>query len=248
MPPAALHCLTHLTSAETLKERFPAIYHVKFSDPNSPEHYGLWSMMLWATVPYTLWQLNYHYFITVRRSAEIAAGFPTSFTWLRKSYRNNLLGKMVLGLPDSLQEPAFMLIQYLYAILTMIPCPIWFWSKIGSSLFLSVILTWSVYNGATFYIDVFGKRFQKELEQLRRNVAQWQASPEFATSPIATPVTRPAVGVSSGDKGRVADHATEMDKANLDRIPPLDATTSTIATGVGTDKQQSDDSTVRGRK
>ena len=244
MPPATLHCLTHLTSPETLRERFPAIYHVKFSDPSSPEHYGLWSMMVWATVPYTLWQLNYHYFITVRRRAQIAAGFPTSFTWLRKSYKNKALGKMVLSLPDSLQEPAFMLIQYLYAILTMIPCPIWFWSKVGSSLFLSVILTWSVYNGSTFYIDVFGRRFQKELEQLQHDVARWQSSPEAAASPIAPPVVRPGAAASSSPVVSEA-HAVEADKANLDRIPPLDSATAstTSATDAGADKDN-----VRERK
>ena len=227
MPPAALHCLTHLTAPEILRTRFPAIYDVKFSDPNSPEHYGLWSMIVWATVPYTVWQLAYHYFITMRRHAEIAAGYPTSFTWLRKSYKNNFLGKLVLSLPDSLQEPAFMLIQYLYALVTMIPCPIWFWSKIGSTLFLSVILTWSVYNGSTFYIDVFGKRFQKELEKLKQDIAREQAASELGTSPAQSPETRPIHSVDS--------------KTSLNHIPPLESSSSTTT-------DTTNNSTVRERK
>ena len=90
----------------------------------------------------------------------------------------------MLNLPESLQSFAFMLIQYAYAILTMIPCPLWFWYKWASACFLVVLFFWSILNGATYYIDVFGKRFEKELEQLRKDVAKLQASPEtFATIP-----------------------------------------------------------------
>lgn len=43
-----------------------------------------------------------------------------------------------------------------------------------------VVFTWSVYNGAVFYIDVFGTRFQKEVDQLKREVARYQImSPEM---------------------------------------------------------------------
>ncbi len=41
------------------------------------------------------------------------------------------------------------------------------------------VFVWSVYNGATYYIDVFGNRFQKELEAMRKEVQKWQNSPEF---------------------------------------------------------------------
>lgn len=128
-----------------------------------------------------MWQLAYHFLITVRRREKIAAGRPTSFTWLRRSYRNTWIGKIVLAQPEALQEPMFMLIQYLYALLTMIPCPIWFWYRWASAGFLLVVFTWSVYNGAVYYIDIFGTRFQKELDQLKRDVAKMQvASPELA--------------------------------------------------------------------
>jgi Protein of unknown function (DUF2838) len=177
MPPVTLHCLVHLTPPSILATRFPALHTIKFSPINSPEHYNLWSMLLWASVPYAIWQLTYHIFITVRRRDKIAAGRPTSFTWMRKSYAKTFIGKLVLALPDFLQEPAFMLIQYSYAILTIIPCPIWFWYRWASASFLLVVFGWSIYNGATYYIDVFGKRFQNELEALRSEVAKWQNSP-----------------------------------------------------------------------
>jgi hypothetical protein len=141
-------------------------------------------MMLWATLPYAVWQLSYHFLITVRRREVIKAGRPTSFTWLRKSYAKTWIGKIVLSLPESLQESAFMVIQYLYAVLTMLPSPLWFWYRWPSGLFLTTVFLWSVYNGATFYIDVFGNRFQKELEALKKDVAKWQASPGGGYTPF----------------------------------------------------------------
>lgn len=235
MAPTTLHCIAHLTSAETLKKRFPAVYDIKFSDPSSPEHYSLSDMMIWATVPYIVWQLAYHLLITVRRADKIAEGRPTSFTWLRKSYAKTFLGKVVLSLPESLQEPVFMVIQYAYALLTMIPCPFWFWYRWASGTFLMSMFVWSVHNGGTYYIDVFGQRFQKELEQLKKDVAQWQSSPDGSMSPPLEPTTA----------SKPANKSSESEQTHPDHIPPLDSPAT--STGVH-DSHGSGESTVRGRK
>ncbi|KAK9412841.1 hypothetical protein SUNI508_12350 [Seiridium unicorne] len=189
MPCVTLHCITHLIPEQLQKERFRALWMVKTSPPGSPTAYAnVISMLAWSTIPYLVWQLSYYFFITVRRREKIAAGRPTSFTWLRKSYSKAWIGKFVLSLPDILQEPAFMMIQYSYAVLTMLPCPLWFYSRWASGAFLMTVFTWSVYNGSTYYIDVFGKRFQKELETMKAEVTKWQHNPELMLlSPLATP-------------------------------------------------------------
>ncbi|KAL8882718.1 MAG: hypothetical protein Q9198_000324 [Flavoplaca austrocitrina] len=218
MPPVTLHCLVHLTSATFQKERFPAIYAIKYSPPDSKEHYSLWAMMVWATVPYALWQLSYHFLITVRRREKIAAGRPTSFTWLRKSYAKTWIGQLVLSLPETLHEPAFMFVQYAYAIATMIPCPLWFWYRWLSASFLLAVFSWSIYNGATYYIDVFGTRFQRELEQLKKEVSQWQPSPE-STGGTEIPSVTPEMQTSKEAKG-----STEFKRSSsVDRIPLLES-------------------------
>lgn len=122
---------------------------------------------------------------------------------------------MVLSLPDSLQEPAFMLIQYSYAVLTMIPCPLWFWYRYASAAFLCAVFGWSIYNGATYYIDVFGKRFQNELEQLKKDVQKWQTNPDMI-SPLLTP--RDAGSEPSKQLGEGHGHGRSV---SLDKIPPL---------------------------
>ncbi|SLM34413.1 Protein of unknown function DUF2838 [Lasallia pustulata] len=223
MPPVTLHCLVHLTSPQVLQERFPAVYNIKYSPPDSKEHYSLWAMMIWATVPYALWQLSYHFLITVRRRDKIAAGRPTSFTWLRKSYAKSWIGRLVLSLPEQLQETAFMLVQYVYALGTMVPCPLWFWYSWASAGFLMAVFVWSIYNGATYYIDVFGKRFQNELEQLKRDVAKWQTSPEMLTSPLMTPRADDGVITPQPLTMKSLVGLDSHEESAFDGIPLLDA-------------------------
>lgn len=207
-------------TAEQQKERFPAVYNIKYSPVGSPEHYRLRDMIVWATVPYAIWQLSYHFLITVRRREKIAAGRPTSFTWLRKSYAKTFLGRCVLSLPDFLQEPAFMGIQYAYALLTILPCPLWFWSRWASAAFLMSVFTWATYNGANYYIEVFGKRMEKELEALRQEVSRWQTHAG----------TEVKGGTDAGKSPSVSGMSEGSNKMKeLDALPHLDGNTGAVA-------------------
>ena len=211
MPCVTLHCIVHLVPPELRESRFPAVWHIQTSLPGTPEHYGLSSMIVWATVPYAFWQLTYHFFITVRKRNQIAAGRPTSFTWLRRSYAPTWIGKLVLSLPDSLQEPAFMMIQYVYALSTMVPAPLWFWYRWASAGFLFTVFVWSIYNGAVYYIDVFGTRFQKELEKLKQDVAKWQMSPDIAGKSPAMGALDSMITPGGHDRGK--DHDSHFAEA-----------------------------------
>lgn len=274
MPCATLHSVVHLIPEALQKERFPALWEIKTSPPGSPTAYAnIISMVAWSTIPYTFWQLCYYFLITVRRRDKIAAGRPTSFTWLRRSYSKTWLGRLVLSLPEALQEAAFMLIQYSYAALTMLPCSLWFYSRWASGIFMTVVFTWSIYNGATFYIDVFGKRFQKELENMKAEVQKWQHSPELAElamqSPLMTPVPdgKLAPVDAAGEAMRMDNLAAKegsvraVDPAtgrslDVDKIPMLDDKSlrqtvvdpkaNVIATAVDTDKGATD--TARERR
>ncbi len=255
MPCATLHCLVHLYPLDQLEIRFPAIWAIKTAEPGSSTAYAnIMSMLAWSTLPYAFWQLSYFFFITVRRREKIAAGRPTSFTWLRRSYAKTWIGRLVLSVPDALQEPTFMMIQYSYAVLTMLPCPLWFISRHASTVFLLVVFAWSIYNGSTYYIDVFGKRFQKELEAMKAEVIKWQNAPELMlTSPLMQPQSEPGGFLVSAD--RVTDSTLDstyrrengtpaMSPASrsprdgiartvsIDRIPLLDDLATVTTTGV----------------
>lgn len=116
-----------------------------------------------------------------------------------------------------------MLTQYLYALGSMLPCPIWFWYRWPSATFLLGLFGWSVYNGATYYIDVFGTRFQKELEQMKKDVAKWQQSPFGAVSPLMTPKAGDAaVSPAQDSEGKDAGKKQTASENPLDNIPYLE--------------------------
>lgn len=69
MPPVVLHCLVHLVDPVYVEQRFPAISRIQ-----GIEHIGLREMIIWATVPYAIWQVSYHFMITVRCSGNGALG------------------------------------------------------------------------------------------------------------------------------------------------------------------------------
>jgi hypothetical protein len=224
MPCVSLHCIVHLLPEPLQRTRFPAVHTILYSQPSDPEHYSLTQMMIWASLPYAVWQLSYYFLISLRRAEKIAAGRPTSFTWLRRSFAPTWIGKFVLSLPDKLQEPAYMMIQYIYALLTMTPCPLWFWSRWASDIFLAVVFAYSVYNGATYYIDIFGLRFQKELEQLKKDVAKWQKTPEMKGM-IGSPLFSPN-DVGGGEKilGQPAMDVLGQPAIDVLDSPPADNT------------------------
>lgn len=129
-----------------------------------------------------------------------------------------------------------MFIQYSYAVLTMVPCPIWFWYRWASSAFLMTVFVWSIYNGANYYIEVFGKRFQKELDALKRDVAKWQNTPDLGAG-LKTPGEEKQEGVPKaegvGDEqnspqklsmgAAVGLNVPESDRAgSIEAIPLLD--------------------------
>jgi hypothetical protein len=241
MPCATLHCIVHLLDPAVQKARFPAIWTIKNSPAGSSTAYAnLFSMLAWSSIPYAVWQLTYYFFITVRRREKIAAGRPTSFTWLRKSYSKVWIGRFVLSLPGVLQEPAFMFIQYAYAVLTMLPCQLWFFSRLASGTFLMVVFAWSVHNGSTYYIDVFGKRFQKELEAMRAEVAKWQHSPDvWPQEEGTTPPGNGGGSVTDSISGKALDEdAHGRAVGGVDNIPLLNderPAAAAMATGADMD-------------
>ncbi|KTW27651.1 hypothetical protein T552_02092 [Pneumocystis carinii B80] len=165
-PPTVLHTIIHIVPTDYTYKRFPVLEELT--------HIDIFPAFIATSITYFIWQALYYIFIQVRRREKISAGRPTSFTWLLKSYSNTWIGRLILKLPEPTRPFAFMAIQYIYTLITMTPCPWWYSHKKFSTIFLSSLFAWSVWNGASYYVDVFGRRFQKELEELRREVSTYE--------------------------------------------------------------------------
>lgn len=165
MPPATMFVIVHELELGYQRERFPGVLAV--------DRWNFAKGIGYTSFFYAVWQVAYHYFITIRKARKINEGKVTSFTHLRKSKANSKLGRFVNRLPYQwMQIVAFTLIQFGYQMLTMLPCPIWFQYKYLCGSFVFMVFGWALYNGATYYVDVFGKRFEKEVAKLRKEVAE----------------------------------------------------------------------------
>lgn len=181
MPPVTMFVIVHEIPEPFRNMRYPAVARI-----------GAWNFVngiLWTSFYYTVWQAAYHYFITIKRKDQIERGKVTSFTYLKNKNSNSFMGKLVNSLPKWwMQTVAFTLIQFGYQILTMSFCPIWFRYKHACGLFVAFIFIWASYNGATYYVDVFGKRLEKEVVTLRAEVAGLQLENEkLQYSPVSAP-------------------------------------------------------------
>ncbi|KAI5963587.1 uncharacterized protein KGF55_002467 [Candida pseudojiufengensis] len=182
MPPITMFVMVHELSPEYIRERYPGIAAIS--------NWNFAASLVITSIYYTIWQVTYHYFITIKRKDQIEKGKVTSFSYLKNKNKSTKLGKFVNGLPYLwMQTLAFTLIQFGYQLLTMLPCPIWFRYKHACGAFVCFIFIWASYNGATWYIDVFGKRLEKEVDKLKREVGKLQQENEkLQFSPLNKPV------------------------------------------------------------
>jgi len=120
-----------------------------------------------------IWQMLYWKFVLINRRSKIASGQrTTSFSFLLNDKRG-AIGRSLSSVPPQYREAAFMFGQLVYSILTELPAIyILYDSPFWSGVFLLAIFSVSVWNGGGFYIEVFGRKFERELESLRKELAE----------------------------------------------------------------------------
>ncbi|CCA71797.1 related to Integral membrane protein [Serendipita indica DSM 11827] len=159
--------------------RFPAL--------NDLPHFQPVRALLFSSALYMVWQILYWKFVYVDRKVKIESGQrTTSFSYLLAD-RRGAIGRALSKVPEDYRVASFMFGQFLYSIATEIPA-VWFLydSAFLSTIFLFIIFGVSVWNGGGFYIEVFGRKFEKELEALRKELAEMSAS-RAATPAASTP-------------------------------------------------------------
>ncbi|KAK0539741.1 hypothetical protein OC835_001003 [Tilletia horrida] len=158
-PPLVFTTIVHYMPRDQAEKMFPAIKGLERLDG--------WTCFGFTCGVYAIWQLLYWTFISTSKKSKIESGarINSYSTMTRgKGAVANLLGKY----PPSLREPAFMALQFVYTVVTTLPAPLVLYpSKLASSVFLMIVLIISVWNGATWYVEVWARKFEKELLALR---------------------------------------------------------------------------------
>ncbi|KAG6378403.1 hypothetical protein JVT61DRAFT_12658 [Boletus reticuloceps] len=122
---------------------------------------------------FLIWQLLYWKFVYVDRRSKIESGErTTSLSFLLNDKRGAIGRALDRTRPDK-REAYFMVGQFVYSILAALPAVyVLYDSPRWSGTFLISIFAVSVWNGGGFYIEVFGRKFERELEALRKELAE----------------------------------------------------------------------------
>ncbi|KAL6945484.1 hypothetical protein ACO0QE_002942 [Hanseniaspora vineae] len=179
MPPLTLYVI-HYTLNETKfqEERFPIVALLR-NNYNSGKN-NQWSMkssVFWTSLYYLVWQVLYHYFITFKKSEKVKnKERMTSFRYLTEhTFKNSPLFGRVIRLREPFPMVAYTLFQYLYQLLTMSLCSIWFSNRTAATLFLTGIFFSAAYRGATYYIDRYmDQSLRKEIKRLQFEIRSLQ--------------------------------------------------------------------------
>ncbi|KAH9894374.1 hypothetical protein C8Q73DRAFT_695384 [Cubamyces lactineus] len=176
-PPLVFSVIRHYyPDAQT---RFPALREVPHMHP--------FTALLLSTIIYLIWQLLYWKFVLIDRRAKVQSGQRmTSFTFLLNDKRG-AIGRALASVPPRYREESFMLGQLVYSVITELPAVFLLYdSAFWSSAYILLLFAVSVWNGGGFYIEVFGRKFERELEALRKELAEVNARSE-RSSPTLGP-------------------------------------------------------------
>jgi hypothetical protein len=194
------------------ESRFPALAELP--------HLAPMKALFLSGLIYMIWQMLYWKFVLVDRRAKIQSGQrTTSFSFLLNDKRS-VIGRSLSSVPEQFREAAFMAGQLVYAVLTELPAVYLLYdSSLWSGTFLIVIFGVSVWNGGGYYIEVFGRKFERELEALRKELAESTArsgrsSPDD-TSPRISHQTLPllptVISASDSDSSSVTSLEAKKD-------------------------------------
>ncbi|GAA5868142.1 hypothetical protein JCM3774_001034 [Rhodotorula dairenensis] len=238
-PPFVFMTIRHFYPQELAFKRYPALKELPHLRP--------WRTMAICMATYTFWQVLYFHFVLQLRADKIKEGRATSFTYMIND-RKRLIGKIAAKLPPQLREPAFIGGQAIYTFVTLlIPVFVLYDSKFWCSAYLIALFAISAWNGASFYMEVFARRFQKELIALRKEFDAQQAllnrymtnppaqTPAAALAPVADPLDQ------AGATGTTAAADSMAEIGESERDPVGDAEAAMLDTGSGSKEEPTDD-------
>ncbi|THG99537.1 hypothetical protein EW145_g7247 [Phellinidium pouzarii] len=158
-----------------VESRFPAVAKAPRLEPLKA--FGF------SAVIYIIWQALYYKFVLIDRRKKIESGErTTSFSWMLND-RRGVIGRMLGRVPQRYREFSFMTGQLIYTMVVELPVLVLYQSSFWSATYLLFLFSMSVWNGGGFYIEVFGRKFERELEALRKELAQVSASRSGADTP-----------------------------------------------------------------
>lgn len=105
-------------------------------------------------------------------------------------------------------------------------------SSTAMAISLIVVFCVATWNGASFYVEVFGRKFERELESLRREMEQMSATQSSVATPSVPGTPFNAPNESALDHSPLvlpeSEHASEVPVMSLDKEKSINTTTTAI--------------------
>lgn len=168
-PPILCASLRHVAVAEEQMHRAPGsrcLQGAKF------EIRSVFALPLVALVTYVIWQLLYLIIVVVFRKKKKVIeqrNYATSFSYLynrsaKNKKRPGLVSRVCGVFGSKYRFAVYTFLQFLYAIVTILPTKLLWDYPAVHELFLGGMTTISVWNAANFYIEIFSKRYATEVQ------------------------------------------------------------------------------------
>ncbi|KXS18429.1 hypothetical protein M427DRAFT_132779 [Gonapodya prolifera JEL478] len=151
---------------------------------------GFWEAFIPALLGYVIWQLAYWVFVWTGRADKIRSGYATSTTWLLADPKS-IVYRMTRPVPTGLRPLAFVGLQFMYTILTLLPVSMFHGYKWVHAASIILVIEFALWNGANYYFEVFSRRYVNEIERVERELnATIEASPARTRPPHGSRTVR----------------------------------------------------------
>ncbi|KAG0238617.1 hypothetical protein BGW42_004379 [Actinomortierella wolfii] len=209
-PPITLYAIRWLYP-DPLFERFPALK-------------GLDSLPIGKTLGaaigiYLTWQTVYYLLVVVHYKEKVRAGKRvTSYTWLLNDPKGGAISKVAHTFGEKYSILTFMAMQLAYTVLTCLLALFTYTSFKLNTVFLVTMFMACVWNGANYYMEVFSKQYEKQLNKLASEVSSAVNANQQVKESILKdghePLSRESLNLE-----RLSAESEHQDKNGLESIP-----------------------------
>eukprot|EP01117_Protostelium_nocturnum_P018314 TRINITY_DN7636_c0_g1_i1.p1 TRINITY_DN7636_c0_g1~~TRINITY_DN7636_c0_g1_i1.p1 ORF type:complete len:389 (-),score=103.94 TRINITY_DN7636_c0_g1_i1:53-1183(-) len=172
------HSLDKITSLFIHVSPSLAVWAMRWKDPSgiwnqcSKEEISFYDATIFPLIPYILWQLGYFVIVQVIRRNKFKADKErlTSFLWMKQDTKH-VVNKAMNIFGPKYSYHMFGVLQLIYTFVVMLPIKIFYQSFWAHTIWLTLVIIISAWNGSSFYFEVFSKRYQNQLEEYQKNWA-----------------------------------------------------------------------------
>jgi hypothetical protein len=147
----------------TDEQEFPLCAKSTAPGHSGCDHIDAGELLFYPMLMYLIWQIGYILVVYLWRKEKIEKkNYETSYRWMVSKTRETFLYWWCSVFGPRYGKHLFVMYQFLYTTVSMLlayPCFHYLYANI---VLLLVVLAVAAYNGASFYIDVFSRRYRSD--------------------------------------------------------------------------------------